>query len=206
MEDILYTIGHSNHEVGYFIELLRKNGVNVVVDVRSTPFSQYATQFNMNEIQKSLKEHGVFYIHMGEEFGARREDRTLYDATGKLDFELTQKSESFKRGIRRIEDGLEKGYHIAFMCSEKHPEDCHRSILVGKAFYDRGYQVLNILEDGNTMSQEEVGKLLLQKYFPDRNQVSIFTLDDPISDEEYTKQAYALRAKEIAYNINGVER
>lgn len=203
MEDILYTIGHSNHNVEQFIELLKKNGVDVVVDVRSTPYSQYATQFNINEIRRTLKEHGLVYIHMGEEFGARREDRSLYDKDGKLDFELTKKSDAFKKGVRRIEDGLEKGFHIAFMCSEKHPEDCHRCILVGKAFYDMGYTILNILEDGSTMSQEEIGELLLQKYFPNRNQVSIFTLDDPISEEEYLEKAYRRREKDIAYSMNG---
>ena len=52
MEEKLYTIGHSNHDVEHFIELLMKNGVKVVVDVRSTPYSQYATQFNINEIKR----------------------------------------------------------------------------------------------------------------------------------------------------------
>ena len=136
MEDTLYTIGHSNHDAERFIELLRMNGVNVVVDVRSMPFSQYATQFNKNEIKKTLKDHGIVYIHMGEEFGARREDKSLYDEDGKLSFSKTKMSEPFRDGVRRIEDGIEKGYHIAFMCSEKHPEDCHRCILVGKAFHD----------------------------------------------------------------------
>ena len=205
MDDILYTIGHSNHEAEYFIELLKKNGVNVVVDVRSTPFSQYTTQFNKNEIKKTLNDHGLVYIHMGEEFGARREDRSLYDTDGRLDFELTKKSDAFRSGVRRIEDGLEKGYHIAFMCAEKHPEDCHRCILVGKAFHDMGYTVLNILEDGSTMSQDEVGELLLQKYYPDRNQVSIFTLENPVSEEEYLEKAYRKREKDIAYSMVGEE-
>ena len=201
MKDVLYTIGHSNHSAEQFVELLKMNGVDVVVDVRSVPFSQYTTQFNKNEIRKTLRDNNIIYIHMGEEFGARREDRSLYNADGKLSFEKTKKSELFRKGVRRIEDGLEKGYSIAFMCSEKHPQDCHRCILVGKAFYDMGYKVQNILEDGSTISQEDVGKILVDMYFPDRNQVSIFTLEDPISEEEYTEQAYLKREEDIAYNI-----
>ena len=201
MNDVLYTVGHSNHTAEHFVNLLKMNDINVVVDVRSVPFSQYTTQFNKNEIRNTLKENGIAYIHMGDEFGARREDRSLYDTDGKLSFEKTRASELFRSGIRRIEDGLEKGYRIAFMCSEKHPEDCHRCILVGKAFHDLGFKVLNILEDGSTMSQEEIEKILLDMYFPDRNQVSIFTLEDPISDEEYIERAYRKREKDIAYNI-----
>lgn len=203
MEETLYTIGHSNHEAEYFVNLLKKNGINVVVDVRSTPYSQYTTQFNQNEIKKTLKENGIGYIHMGEEFGARRDDNSLYGEDGKLSFELTKKTEAFRNGIRRVEDGLEKGFRIAFMCAEKHPEECHRCILVGKAFYDMGYDVENILEDGTTISQEEIGRLLVDKYYPDRNQISLFTMDNPISEEEYLNKAYLKREKEIAYDLNG---
>lgn len=203
MESTLYTIGHSNHEIDHFVNLLKMNGINVVVDVRSTPYSQYTTQFNQNEIKKALKDNGIGYIHMGEEFGARREDRSLYDEDGKLSFELTKKTDAFRNGIRRVEDGLEKGYRIAFMCTEKHPEDCHRCILVGKAFSDMGYDVENILEDGNTMSQNEIDKILVDKYFPDRNQISLFTMDNPISEDEYKEKAYLKREKEIAYDLNG---
>jgi len=52
-----------------------------------------------------------------------------------------------------------------------------------------GYDVENILEDGSTVSQQEIGNLLLEKYFPDRNQISLFTMDDPISEEEYIEKA-----------------
>ncbi len=40
------TIGHSNHTVDHFLNLLRVNAVQVVVDERSQPYSKYATQFD----------------------------------------------------------------------------------------------------------------------------------------------------------------
>ena len=55
------------------------------------------------------------------------------------------------------------------------------------------------------MSQDEVGELLLQKYYPDRNQVSIFTLENPVSEEEYLEKAYRKREKDIAYSMVGEE-
>lgn len=199
--DKLFTIGHSNYEVDKFIDLLKKNNINCVIDVRSVPFSQYATQFNKNEIHQALNNSGITYIHMGEEFGARRNNRNLYDVDGKLDFEKTARSEEFLKGVSRVKEGLSKGYNIAFMCAEKMPYDCHRCILVGKAFFDMGYDVQNILEDGSTVSQSEIGTILVNRYFPNRNQISLFTMDNPKSNEAYMQEAYKLREKEIAYSI-----
>jgi len=43
---ICYTIGHSVHNTNEFIELLKKHNIKYIVDVRSTPYSQYTPQFN----------------------------------------------------------------------------------------------------------------------------------------------------------------
>ena len=67
---------------------------------------------------------------MGEEFGARRSDTALYDSSGVLDFIKVIKSSLFQSGFKRVKTGLDKGFNIAFMCTEKDPIDCHRSILV----------------------------------------------------------------------------
>jgi hypothetical protein len=61
---------------------------------------------------------------MPEEFGARQNDKTLY-TNGYVDFEKVKKSKHFNDGIKRIEDGLTKGYRISLMCSENKPYDCH---------------------------------------------------------------------------------
>ena len=197
----LYTIGHSNYEIEKFINILKRNDINVIVDVRSVPYSQYTTQFNREPLKIALKENGIAYIYMGEEFGARRDDQSLYDDDGRLNFRKTIASELFQKGVTRIKDGLEKGYRIAFMCAEKVPHECHRCIMVGKAFHDLGYDVENILEDATTVSQEEIGEILLKMFFPDRNQITIFTMDEEKSDAEYIEEAYKLREKQIAYSI-----
>ena len=198
-EKTIYTIGHSTQTVEKFINLLKLHGINCVVDVRSTPYSQYASQFNQPEIRHELKQAGIDYIHMGKEFGARRDNRALYNSSGKLDFDKTKADGDFLRGIERIKAGIEKGYTIAFMCTEKEPQDCHRCILVGRTFNDiQGINVENIRIDGTLISQNEISKLLLDKYFPDRKQVSLFETDNK-TEEEYIREAYQLRGEEIAY-------
>jgi len=37
------TIGHSNHSLEHLLDLLRLHSVQVIADVRSSPYSKYAT-------------------------------------------------------------------------------------------------------------------------------------------------------------------
>ncbi|WP_026198893.1 DUF488 family protein [Desulfitobacterium hafniense] len=198
----LYTIGHSLHSIDQFNKLLNNHDVNCVIDVRSTPYSKYSPQFNTNELRKFLSINHKSYIFMGEEFGARRSDSSLYDIDGLLDFEKVIKSAFFQAGVKRVKSGLNKDYKIAFMCTEKEPLDCHRSILVGRAFHDEGFEVLNIHEDGSVENQKGLEERLLDLYFPDRNQTSIFDiLQGGRSKEELVVEAYQLRNREIGYKI-----
>ena len=199
----VYTIGHSSYKQEYLLTLLNKYDINCVVDVRSVPFSKYAHQYNKDEIKKFLHEKGIQYIFMGKELGARREDMTLYESDGILNFEKVSKTMSFISGIERIKTGIEKGYHIAIMCTEKDPMDCHRNILVARQLYKQKYCVKNILENGNLESQEHLEQRLLDLYFPDRNQCMIFDLARTECDSSsLIEKAYELRNKDIGFNKN----
>ena len=199
--DTVYTIGHSTQSFKEFLHRLERYHINCVVDVRSTPYSQYASQFNARDIKHALNNEGIQYIYMGKEFGARRDNPDLYDAQGGLDFAKTAKDSEFIRGVERIENGIASGYTIALMCTEKEPQDCHRCILVARALQDTlKANVENILIDGNLRNQREVEHLLVEKYFPERDQVSFFDTD-ALTDDEYISKAYEIRGKEIAYHM-----
>ena len=62
----MFSIGHSNHELTRFLQLLQDAGVNAIADVRSQPFSQRCPQFNRPELQRSLYEHDVVYAAGGD--------------------------------------------------------------------------------------------------------------------------------------------
>jgi len=47
----LFTVGHSNHPAEKFIHLLDVHSINTLVDVRSTPYSQFNPQFNKSALQ-----------------------------------------------------------------------------------------------------------------------------------------------------------
>ena len=148
-----------------------------------------------------LKRNKIKYIYMGKEFGARRASKSLYTRDGYVDFERVKDDFDFKMGLERIKNGVNKGYNIAFMCTEKYPEDCHRCILVGRNFKDLGYEVINIINEEEHKTQEEIEYELLEEYFPERNQISLIedmNLSNK-SDEELIKEAYRLKNKQIGY-------
>ena len=54
----VYTVGHSNHETGAFVDLLHQHGIELVVDVRSTPYSRYVPQANRENLARTLEAAG----------------------------------------------------------------------------------------------------------------------------------------------------
>jgi uncharacterized protein (DUF488 family) len=201
----IFTIGHSSYTQEQYLKFLIRYEINCIVDVRSMPYSKYVPQFNKEEIKKFLNSNAIYYIFMGKELGARREDKALYTNEGYLDFEKTSKTIPFINGIERVKTGIEKGNKIALMCMEKDPIDCHRNILVARQFFNQGFKVLNILENGLTETQEQLENRLLDLYFPERNQLTILDIIDKnttVEKESLINQAYSLRNKEIGYSLD----
>ena len=200
MSDILYTIGHSQHDIDYFISMLKKYGINHVLDVRSTPYSQFASNYNRENIKAVLEMEDIKYTFMGDFFGARPVDRALYFSDGYLDFDKTRKSSKFQRGMYNVIKGIHDGNYIALMCTEKDPIECHRAIMVSRTFYEYGIDVEHILEDGSLQSHDELNHRLLEMYFPDRYQISLFSEENK-SDEECLLEAYRYQNKKIVAAI-----
>lgn len=90
---VVYTVGHSNHPIEEFLKLLVKHNINCVCDVRSMPYSRFTEQYNRENIKEYLSEHNIKYLFFGEEFGARREEKSLL-TDGMVDFEKVAKMKS----------------------------------------------------------------------------------------------------------------
>jgi len=227
MAEKIYTIGYSGfHETGDFVAVLKQYGIQILIDVRSSPFSAYYENYNRDRISPELKRNGIYYANYAVQFGARQE-RTCFYKNGRLDFETFSKSEQFLEGIRNVEKSKAV---ICLMCAEKHPDECHRTVLVARVLRDRGNTVEHIvpadreitkntdsalLDSGDnerqraeyevlptdtvTISQEEIDELLLNKYFPDRDQMSLFSEINSMTHEDYITEAYRRRNDEIGY-------
>ena len=194
MKQCAYTIGYAHHTQESFLELLKKYHIQFVIDVRTMAYSKFHPQFNKEPIKVFLNSHGIGYRQMDEAFGIVRPDSTLLNPEGYLDFKQIAHLETFKSGIEQMIRGIEKGYCIAFMCAEKAPSDCHRSTLVARALVEQGYEVCHILWDGSLQSQNELEAEIINRYFPHRNQIDLFSMEQP---SYYLERAYELRNNDI---------
>ncbi len=191
------TVGHSIYEIKDFVKLLQNNNINTIVDVRSTPYSKFAPQYNKELLKQYLKQNAICYIFMGDTLGARYEDKALLFDDGKVNFKKVQETKNFQDGIARLERGIEKGYNISLMCSEKEAFDCHRFGLISEFLSKISINVNHIYPD-KILQHKELEQKLLKKYEKKIPVVDLFNPD--ISIEEQLKSAYELRNIDIAYN------
>jgi len=199
MVDTVYSIGYSGFSINDFIDTLHTNNISLVIDVRSTPYSQYFPDYNKDSLEQVLKHSGIYYRNYALEFGARQEEREYYTLEGYLDFELFAKSSPFLSGFDKLVKSMQQDYTFALVCAEKDPFNCHRTILVARAFHKAGYKIVHLLPNDCKVTQDDIEARLLKKYFPDRNQIALFS--EVLSEEEYINQAYKNRNSEIGYSI-----
>ncbi|MEG4075872.1 DUF488 domain-containing protein [Microcoleus sp. Pol14C2] len=200
----LFTIGHSNLSIEAFVLLLQQHGITAVADVRSHPFSRYLPHFNKSEINSSLSSVGIQYVFLGKELGARPEDLSCYDSSGKALYDRIAATPLFSAGLQRLLKGA-ANYKISLMCAEKDPITCHRTILVCHKLKDFNLQINHILSDGNLESQQHLEERLLSKFNKGKKnnepiQLSLFELELDIKTERVDLEtAYYLHGWEIAY-------
>lgn len=151
----VWTVGHSNHELEDFARLVLRERIEVLVDVRSFPYSRYAPHFNRDELEAAMAQRGVRYMFMGEELGGRPTREEHYDAEGHALYGPMSEEEPFKTAVERLIDGAHR-HRIALVCSEGNPHDCHRRLLVGKVLSDRGVELRHILPNGTIRAELSV--------------------------------------------------
>lgn len=151
----ILSVGHSNHPLEQFLDLLAANRVDVVVDIRSSPQSRYASQFNAPTLRDALRTRRIRYLEMGRELGGRPDDPAYYDGDGHVRYDRLAASAPFQRGIDRLVHGSHD-HVIAVMCSEEDPANCHRWRLVGRVLATRGIDMAHIRGDGTVDTNEQV--------------------------------------------------
>jgi uncharacterized protein (DUF488 family) len=173
MADI-FTIGHSNQTIEDFLRLLHLHRVEVLVDVRSAPYSKYTVQFNSAPLKASVIGAGLKFLYLGDELGGRPKGAEFYDAEGHVRYDRVAESPLFRAGIARIETGIGK-YRVAMMCSEEDPSGCHRRLLVARVLAGRGVAVWHIRGDGRVQPEAEIAAAEAAAAAP---QATLFALEE----------------------------
>lgn len=147
---IAYTVGHSNHTLAGFKELLAEFGIQMVVDVRAYPRSRSNPQFNVDQLPASLAESGIGYQHVAELGGRRHRaaaappsPNTFWTNQSFRNYADYAASEAFHVGLIGLL-GLIGSHRCAIMCSETLWWRCHRRI-ISDYLLVRGIEVLHIM-------------------------------------------------------------
>lgn len=149
------TIGYGNLSIENFIQNLRKNNVQAVIDIRSKPYSRYKPDFNQKKLQELLSKSKIGYRFLGAELGGIPKDINLYK--GEVpDYEKIRKTIAYQQGLDYVEKGLEFDCKMVLMCACGDFHKCHRYNLVGLDLERKGYEVLHINRDGSITQEKRL--------------------------------------------------
>ncbi len=143
----IYTIGHSNHPLEKFIEMLTALGIELIVDVRTVPRSRHNPQFNSDALATSLREAAIEYRHLPALGGLRHAKKDSANTGWKNEsfrgYADYMQTGEFAKGLADL-IALAEGKRVAVMCAESVPWRCHRS-LISDALVARGVAVTHIM-------------------------------------------------------------
>jgi uncharacterized protein (DUF488 family) len=172
----ILTLGHSNHSIDRFLGLLKRFEIQVLVDVRSHPYSRFAPHFDSRALKDAITRASMKYLFLGKELGGRPDGASFYDGEGYVLYWRVAESPVFLEGIQRLENGIQK-FRVALLCSEEDPTGCHRRLLVGRVLNARGIHVDHIRGDGCLQSEADVEAAELRKR--DNGQTAMFEAPTP---------------------------
>lgn len=135
-----------------FVELLRANKIDKLIDIRSFPSSRKYPQFNKESLATSLPQHGIMYEHKVDLGGRRKVQKDSKNNRwhnksfrGYADYMETDK---FEDAIRDLEETASQT-RVAIMCSEAVWWRCHRS-MVADYLKAKGWDVEHIMTINKT--------------------------------------------------------
>jgi len=152
----IFTVGYGNREILDFLDMIRDQGTNLLVDVRSTPYSRFQPTYNQSSLENSLRLMKIQYAWRGNQLGGRPERPTLYTPDGYVDYEACQEDFLFQQGFQEVKAWDLQGLTIALMCSELRPEQCHRSRLVAQGLTRMGLLVGHLDENGEMITHQQL--------------------------------------------------
>ncbi|WP_018153489.1 DUF488 domain-containing protein [Methanothermococcus thermolithotrophicus] len=141
---VIYTVGYEGKSIDDFINILKKEHIDVLIDVREYPLSR-KKGFSKTALSNYLESNGIKYIHM-----------KLLGSPKPLRDRLKSKSISFKefatqyiKYVRTQDETLSiledyaSSHKCVLMCYEKDWEVCHRN-LIANILCSRGFGVIHI--------------------------------------------------------------
>lgn len=186
---VILTLGHSTLPIENFLQILRDQGVALILDIRTVPRSRHNPQFAQENLAPSLRSAGVAY-EWHRSLGGLRHARPDSINTG-------WKNASFRGYADYMQTpdfvaALDPLLHLepdspprALLCAEAVPWRCHRS-LVADALTVQGIPVEHILYNQRGSSRREPHRLTsfarvdgARLWYPGDEPATLFSADKP---------------------------
>jgi uncharacterized protein (DUF488 family) len=123
---VLSTIGYEGLSLDDFIEILRTNCIDTILDIRELPLSR-KKGFSKTILKKTLESNNIQYIHIPE-LGCPKAIRHAY----REDNDWAKYSEKYLQYMRGQTSSLLKVIELSkttdccLLCFEANPQFCHR--------------------------------------------------------------------------------
>ncbi len=122
----LFTIGYEKRDTDEFFEVLSKNGIAVLADIRAVPYSR-RKEFSKKQLAAKLAEAGIEYIHLVD-LGGPKELRDKVRADDDYEYFFVE-YEKYLDTQKHVLDDLARsfaGRAICLLCLEADENRCHR--------------------------------------------------------------------------------
>ncbi len=159
---IVYTVGHSNRSLEELLRLLKRRGIELVIDVRRFPGSRKFPWFNRENLAHELSRIRVGYLWLGDKLGGFRrlgvdvEDTggaTCFTSPGFRAYALYVTTNPYAwEAVLRVE-GLARSKRTALLCRERLPWHCHRKIL-SDILVLHGFTVYHIIDENRVIKHK----------------------------------------------------
>ena len=135
MNHPFFTIGHSTRSVGEFLDLLRPQKIELVVDVRAMPRSRTNHQYNSEVFARALAEFQINYVHIATLGGLRGRTREVahdvnafWENRSFHNYADYAMGKEFRSGLARLREMGHANVSV-IMCAEAVWWRCHRRII-----------------------------------------------------------------------------
>lgn len=128
---MIFTIGYGLKKSEEFIAKLKENKIEVLIDVRTKPFSRWNSKFSKTPLECELAKNNIKYLWKGNNLGGLGEN---------FDFDTT---------INQVVE-LSSSTGLVVMCTECDYRKCHRYTVLTPSFESRGAKVQHILWEKQT--------------------------------------------------------
>ena len=134
------TVGHAELTWADFLRIMRPYQIEVLVDVRTYPYSDGVPWFNRDQLEHLARREGWEYIWLGSSLGPLTE-------AGRVDYLAKETEARYRRGIAQLLD-IAAERRTCLFGTQANPLSSHRHHLIAQTLLHHDVAVDHILHDG----------------------------------------------------------